>query len=84
MTSQDRTPTELCQQPGSLLLIKTVPVELSGPAGKKLCLVYLDEGSSLTLITQKVAEELGLHQRPRNLTMKKLTASRSFSRHSLT
>ena len=43
------------------------------PAGKKLCLAYLDEGSSLTLISQKLAEELGLDQRPRNLTMKTLT-----------
>lgn len=41
------------------VLMKTV-VELAGPNRKKRCVAYLDEGSSITLISKQLLDELGL------------------------
>ena len=59
-------------QPYSVLM-KTVVVELNGPRGRKRCAAYLDEGSSLTIISQELAEELGLEGRPHDLNMRTLS-----------
>ena len=53
--------------------MKTLVVELAGPKGKKRCVAYLDEGSSLTLISRGLVEELGLEERHRDLNMRTLS-----------
>ena len=55
------------------VLMKTLVVELAGPKGKKRCVAYLDEGSSLTLISRGLVEELGLEERHRDLNMRTLS-----------
>ena len=61
------------------VLMKTVVVELAGPKGKKRCVAYLDEGSSLTLISRELVEELGLAEHHRDLNMRTLSG---VSKHS--
>ena len=64
------------------VLMKTVVVELKGPVGKKRCVAYLDEGSSVTLMSKRLAEELGLTETPRSLTMKTMPqVYRGMTRH---
>lgn len=45
---------------GSLAMI---PVELTGPAGKKKVYAFLDSGASTTMITEDLANKLGLEKR---------------------
>ena len=51
-------------------MMKTVTIDVTGPSKTKRCVAYLDEGSSITLISQNLAEEIGCRGRPHNLRMK--------------
>ncbi|XP_026738352.1 uncharacterized protein LOC113501423 [Trichoplusia ni] len=49
--------------------LKMVPVEVYGTKGSKKILALMDEGSTVTLLDQKVAEEVGAHGRREELTI---------------
>ena len=65
------------------ILMKTVVIEVSGST-KRRCVAFLDEGSSVTLMTDKLAQELGLHGKRQNLRIKTMSGLTSVNSCELT
>ena len=55
------------------MMMKTVVIDITGPSKTRRCVAYLDEGSSVTLMSETLAEELGCRGRPHKLKMKTMS-----------
>ncbi|WP_253302436.1 DUF1759 domain-containing protein [Wolbachia endosymbiont of Psylliodes chrysocephala] len=53
-------PIQIHQQKYSQIILRTIPVEIEGPKGKKIIYALLDEGSTITLIDKDLATDIGL------------------------
>ena len=57
------------------MMMKTVVVDVIGPEKTRRCAAYLDEGSSITLISQSLADDIGCRGRSHNLRMKTMSGT---------
>ena len=55
------------------VMMKTVVIDIAGPSKTRRCVAYLDEGSSVTLLSRSLAEEIGCRGRPHRLRMKTMS-----------
>lgn len=51
-------------------LYKYVPITVSGPRGTRRVLAFIDEGSKVSLMDQRLAQELGIQGRRRRIDLK--------------
>ncbi|XP_067633216.1 uncharacterized protein [Eurosta solidaginis] len=68
-SSSDRERILNCRKDQVTSLFKVVPVTLSGPRGKMSVYAMFDEGSSVSLLEEDVATQLGLRGRVMPLTL---------------
>ncbi|XP_043209021.1 uncharacterized protein LOC122374380 [Amphibalanus amphitrite] len=54
-------------------MMKTVTIDVTGPSKTRRCVAYLDEGSSVTLMSQALADEIGCQGRQQCLRMKTMS-----------
>ena len=67
------------EEPRTKIILQILPLRVNGPRGQRTVNVMFDLGSQVTLITEQLANDLGLQGPSENLTLGTVDGSRSFS-----
>ncbi|XP_043228628.1 uncharacterized protein LOC122392278 [Amphibalanus amphitrite] len=80
VTEATNNPTHVgsaTEEDGAKVLLQILPLQVSGPCGQRTVNVMLDLGSQITLITEKLANDLGVTGPVDNLRLSTVSGTRS-------